>query len=408
MTRISFAIDFEELIGILSTPVIPIEIRRMDLALVYRGVSTEPINLNQGSYFITANLPDGNRLFAYAEVTTHERTFVLLRDPDYEANELPTVELGSILKTPDAKLLFHYLENGYLREAVTLAKSKHFFESSHRDQSWFMLVLYTLLRTNELEILQDKLDYYRLEFSHDSPDIIAIEGEMLARLGRHEEAFETLLELESSGLPDFTDGVFYATQRLKIYRDVLPMESLDNEISAYAILRRLQRTTPHSQAIYDVLPLSIGLETLGGVFTKIFERNTSLPATRSEIFSTAEDNQTSVEMQVFQGERARAAENRLLGKFTLSGIAPQPRAVPQIEVVFNIDTRGVLTVTAIDLATGHNEKSLFSVVAGLSNEEARQIAVDKVTHQVYASGDEAVEATASELANAELEADAEG
>jgi molecular chaperone DnaK len=108
--------------------------------------------------------------------------------------------------------------------------------------------------------------------------------------------------------------------------------------------------------LLDVTPLSLGIETLGGVFTKLIERNTTIPTRKSEVFSTAADNQTSVEIKVYQGERAMAKDNRLLGVFQLVGIPPAPRGIPQVEVTFDIDANGILNVTAKDRATNNEQK----------------------------------------------------
>ncbi|MGQ9633269.1 MAG: molecular chaperone DnaK [Bryobacteraceae bacterium] len=132
--------------------------------------------------------------------------------------------------------------------------------------------------------------------------------------------------------------------------------------------------------LLDVTPLSLGIETLGGVFTKLIERNTTIPTRKSEIFSTASDNQTSVEIKVFQGERAMAADNRLLGVFQLVGIPPAPRGVPQIEVTFDIDANGILNVSAKDRATGNEQKITITSSSGLSKEEVEKIARDAEAH----------------------------
>ena len=128
--------------------------------------------------------------------------------------------------------------------------------------------------------------------------------------------------------------------------------------------------------LLDVTPLSLGIETLGGVFTKLIERNTTIPTRKSETFSTAADNQTSVEIKVYQGERAIAAHNRLLGVFQLGNIPPAPRGVPQIEVTFDIDANGILNVTAKDKATGNEQKITITSSSGLSKDEVDKMAKD--------------------------------
>ena len=124
--------------------------------------------------------------------------------------------------------------------------------------------------------------------------------------------------------------------------------------------------------LLDVTPLSLGIETLGGVFTKLIERNTTIPTRKSETFSTAADNQTSVEIKVYQGERAMARDNRLLGVFQLVGIPPAPRGVPQIEVTFDIDANGILNVTAKDRATNNEQKITITSSSGLSQGRSRE------------------------------------
>jgi molecular chaperone DnaK len=126
--------------------------------------------------------------------------------------------------------------------------------------------------------------------------------------------------------------------------------------------------------LLDVTPLSLGIETLGGVFTKMIDANTTIPTRRSEIFSTASDNQPSVEIKVFQGERSMAADNRLLGVFQLANIPPAPRGVPQVEVTFDIDANGILNVTAKDKATNNEQKITITSSSGLSKEEVDKMA----------------------------------
>jgi molecular chaperone DnaK len=125
--------------------------------------------------------------------------------------------------------------------------------------------------------------------------------------------------------------------------------------------------------LLDVTPLSLGIETLGGVFTKLIERNTTIPTSKSQIFSTAADNQTSVEIHVLQGEREMARDNKTLGRFTLSDIPPAPRGVPQIEVKFDIDANGIVNVSAKDLGTGKSQKITITSSSGLSKEEIERM-----------------------------------
>jgi len=133
--------------------------------------------------------------------------------------------------------------------------------------------------------------------------------------------------------------------------------------------------------LLDVTPLSLGVETLGGVMTRLIERNTTIPARRTEIFSTAADNQTSVEIHVLQGEREMARDNRTLGRFRLEGIPPAPRGIPQIEVTFDIDANGILHVGARDRATGKEQKITITQSSGLSNEEVERMVADAKAHE---------------------------
>jgi molecular chaperone DnaK len=132
--------------------------------------------------------------------------------------------------------------------------------------------------------------------------------------------------------------------------------------------------------LLDVTPLSLGIETLGGVFTRLIERNTTIPTRKSEVFSTAADSQTSVEIKVFQGERAMAADNKLLGVFQLVGIPPAPRGIPQVEVTFDIDANGIMNVTAKDKATNNEQKITISSSSGLSKDEVEKMARDADAH----------------------------
>lgn len=128
--------------------------------------------------------------------------------------------------------------------------------------------------------------------------------------------------------------------------------------------------------LLDVTPLSLGIETRGGVFTRLIERNTTIPTRKSEIFSTAEDNQTSVTIRVFQGERQMAADNKLLGQFNLDGIPPAPSGVPQIEVTFDIDANGIVNVSAKDKATGAEQKVTIQASGGLSDGDIEKMVQD--------------------------------
>ena len=132
--------------------------------------------------------------------------------------------------------------------------------------------------------------------------------------------------------------------------------------------------------LLDVTPLTLGIETKGGVMTKLIERNTTIPTTKSEVFSTAEDNQPSVEIHVLQGERDMATGNKSLGKFQLTGIPPAPRGLPQIEVTFDIDANGIINVTATDKGTGKEQKIEIKSGSGLSDEEIQSMVSDAEAH----------------------------
>jgi molecular chaperone DnaK len=132
--------------------------------------------------------------------------------------------------------------------------------------------------------------------------------------------------------------------------------------------------------LLDVTPLSLGIETLGGVFSRIIERNTTIPTSKSQVFSTAADGQTSVEIHVLQGEREMAADNKTLGRFTLSGIPPAPRGVPQVEVTFDIDANGIVNVSAKDKGTGNEQKIAITNAGGLNKDEIEKMKNDAERH----------------------------
>jgi molecular chaperone DnaK len=132
--------------------------------------------------------------------------------------------------------------------------------------------------------------------------------------------------------------------------------------------------------LLDVTPLTLGIETKGGVFTRLIERNTTIPTRKAEVFSTAEDNQPSVEIHVLQGEREMASYNKSLGKFQLTGIPPAPRGIPQVEVAFDIDANGILSVSAKDLGTGKEQKIEIKAGSGLSDQEIKNMVADAETH----------------------------
>ncbi|HEX7079570.1 MAG TPA: molecular chaperone DnaK [Gammaproteobacteria bacterium] len=162
--------------------------------------------------------------------------------------------------------------------------------------------------------------------------------------------------------------------------------------------------------LLDVTPLSLGIETLGGVMTKLIEKNTTIPTKATQVFSTAEDNQTAVTIHVLQGERGRARDNKSLGRFDLSDIPPAPRGVPQIEVTFDIDANGILNVSAKDKATGKEQKIVIKASSGLTEEEIQRMVQDAEAHaaedekfrelvNVRNQGDALVHATEKSLAD---------
>lgn len=125
--------------------------------------------------------------------------------------------------------------------------------------------------------------------------------------------------------------------------------------------------------LLDVTPLSLGIETLGGVFSKLIPRNTTIPTKKSQVYSTAADNQTQVTITVFQGEREIARDNKLLGNFDLVGIPPSPRGIPQIEVTFDIDANGIVNVSALDKSTGKTHSIVIQTSGGLSKDQIEKM-----------------------------------
>ena len=132
--------------------------------------------------------------------------------------------------------------------------------------------------------------------------------------------------------------------------------------------------------LLDVTPLSLGIETLGGVFTRLIEKNTTIPSKKSQVFSTAADNQTAVTIRVHQGEREMAADNRLLGQFDLVGIPSAPRGMPQVEVTFDIDANGIVHVNAKDLGTGKEQSIQITASSGLAEDEIQRMVKDAEAH----------------------------
>src|SRR6202042_3326328 len=131
--------------------------------------------------------------------------------------------------------------------------------------------------------------------------------------------------------------------------------------------------------LLDVTPLSLGIETLGGVFTRLIDRNTTIPTKKSQVFSTAEDGQTAVTIRVFQGEREMAADNKMLGQFDLVGIPPAPRGIPQVEVTFDIDANGIVNVSAKDKGTGKEQQIRIQASGGLSEGDIQKMVKDAET-----------------------------